>query len=161
MAHTSPGCYKMVANKLTSLVHTAPNSLALRIRFFRIVGISSAGIQKIVLPSKTRSASGTNLIISFFAFFFVAVLARLSPVRFPSMTAIPLLLFITTEPIFGVEALRSGTGFAFDVSGGGVSPTGGVLESWNETSCRRSESFRKDGVSFTILSLVTGADVVR
>jgi hypothetical protein len=74
------------------------------------------------------------------------------------------LFFMTTDPMFGVEALRPGPGLAF-----ASSPSGGVafwreqlFISGAEISYRSNDgSLGRGGVSFTTLTLDTGAEVVR
>jgi len=83
---------------------------------------------------------------------------------FPSMELTPLLFFMTTDPMFGVEELRSCSGLdlASSSSGGVAFWKEETFASRVEMSFRSNEDFLgRRGVSLITLTLDTGAEVVR
>jgi hypothetical protein len=82
---------------------------------------------------------------------------------FPSMESTPLLFFVTTDPMFGVEALRTCSVWIWLARLLGVAFwKEGTFASGVEMSCRSNEDFLgRGGVPLITMTLDTGAEVVR
>jgi len=120
------------------------------IRVRRKGATSSGGIQKKVWPANILSFSGTSVSEDRLRFFFF------------SIDSIPMLLIMTTDPMLGVDVLRSGSGLSFGIcSAVKVSMIGiDVLDSGVDRLYGSNEVFLGSvGVSFN--SLDTGAEVAR